>query len=185
MIAKHGTASCRHRNWSYSGAMMIRPETPMDAEAIGGVIQAAFETAGHSSGTEAAIVEALRKTDALTISLVADDHGRVVGHVAFSPVSIDGRPGDWYGLGPVSVLPSRQRGGIGAAMIRDGLERLEAAGAAGCVVLGDPDYYRRFGFVHDHRLLYGGAPPEYFQRLSFSGGCPAGEVRYHPGFDAG
>jgi putative acetyltransferase len=105
--------------------------------------------------------------------------------VAFSPVTINGEAVRWFGLGPVSVEPAMQRRGIGRALIRDGLERLRSAGAEGCVLLGDPAYYRRFGFVSDPKLRYGDVPPEYFQRLSFNGAEPEGEVAYHAGFDAG
>jgi putative acetyltransferase len=87
-------------------------------------------------------------------------------------------------LGPVCVRPDQQRQGIGQAIIRDGLERLTAMSAAGCVVFGDPAYYRRFGFESDPTLFYQGAPPGYFQRLVFTGPAPSGEVRYHSAFDA-
>lgn len=165
--------------------MIIRPEMAGDAPAIRAVTAAAFRDAPHSSGTEAAIVDALRDTGALTLSLVAERQGRIAGHVAFSPVTINRQAGRWFGLGPVSVEPAEQRRGIGKALIRDGLERLRDAGAEGCVVLGDPAYYRRFGFVSDPNLRYGDVPPEYFQHLSFTGSEPAGEIAYHPGFDAG
>jgi putative acetyltransferase len=164
--------------------MIFRPERDGDAPAIRAVTAAAFKDAPHSSGTEAAIVDALRDAGALTLSLVAESEDRVVGHAAFSPVTIDGKADRWFGLGPVSVEPAEQRRGIGKALIREGLKRLAAAGAEGCVVLGDPAYYRRFGFISDARLRYGEVPPEYFQRLSFTGAEPEGEVAYHPGFDA-
>lgn len=96
----------------------IRSETPADIEAIAAVTKAAFAMLAISDHTEQYIVEALRAAGALTVSLVAERAGRVVGHIAFSPVTIsDGTPG-WYGLGPVSVLPECQRQGIGAALIR-------------------------------------------------------------------
>jgi putative acetyltransferase len=163
--------------------MIIRPEIAEDAPAIRAVTAAAFKGAPYSSGTEAAIVDALRDAGALTLSLVAEEQGRIVGHVAFSPVTINGKAGGWFGLGPVSVEPAEQRRGIGQALIRDGLERLKSAGAEGCVLLGDPAYYGRFGFISDLRLRYGDVPPEYFQRLSFTGIEPEGEVAYHVGFN--
>jgi putative acetyltransferase len=162
----------------------IRPEQPDDVEAIRQVTLDAFEGAPFSRQTEARIVDALRAAGALTLSLVAVANGEVVGHVAFSPVSIEGVYGGWYGLGPVSVSPDRQRQGVGQALIREGLGRLRALGAAGCVVLGSPDYYGRFGFSSDPALVYVGAPAPYFQRLVFEGLLPAGEVRFHLGFDA-
>lgn len=165
--------------------MVIRPETAEDAAAIRALTAAAFKGLPHSSGTEAAIVDALRDAGALTLSLVAEEQGRIIGHVAFSPVTINGEAGRWFGLGPVSVEPAMQRRGIGQALIREGLERLRSAVAEGCVLLGDPAYYRRFGFVSDPKLRYGDVPPEYFQRLSFNGAEPEGEVAYHAGFGAG
>lgn len=162
--------------------MHIRAEYPADTPAIHALITAAFATAKHSSGTEADIVDALREADALTISLVAEDAGAVIGHVAFSPVTIDNATA-WYGLGPVAVSPGRQRKGVGNALIRAGLDQLKALGAAGCVLLGDPNYYRRFGFASDPKLFDGNVPSAYFQRLVFTGPAPVGEVTYHPAFE--
>ncbi|MGY4318466.1 GNAT family N-acetyltransferase [Bradyrhizobium sp. JR3.5] len=164
--------------------MQIRDERDEDAAAISRVTAAAFANAPHSSGTEARIVAALRQAGALTISLVAtSDDGRIVGHVAFSPVQIDRMPGRWCGLGPISVTPEMQRQGIGGALIREGLARLAALNADGCVLLGDPLYYSRFGFVTDPALTYGGEPSAYFQRLVLKGAPPKGDVSYHPAFD--
>src|SRR5262245_55623298 len=95
-------------------AMEIRGERPGDARAIRSITNAAFAGAEHSSGTEAAIVDALRASGAMTVSLVAVAGNEVVGHVAFSPVRIDGQDFGWYGLGPVSVRPDCQKQGIGA-----------------------------------------------------------------------
>ena len=75
-----------------------------------------------------------------------------------------------------------QGAGIGARLIREGLEQLRAAGAKGCVVLGEPDYYGRFGFRADDRLTYPGPPPQYFQILPFGADVPIGTVAYHPAF---
>jgi len=144
----------------------------------------AFETAPFSSGAEPRIVEALRQAGALAVSLVAtSDDGSILGHVAFSPVRIDHAAGRWYGLGPVSVAPEMQRRGIGRALIREGLARLAALDAEGCVVLGDPGYYGRFGFVSDSALTYGGEASPYFQRLVLTGEPPRGNVSYHEAFD--
>ena len=113
---------------------------------------------------------------------MAEADGVIVGHVAFSPVSIsDGTP-DWYGLGPISVDPARQGEGIGGALVREGLEQLKVLAAAGCVLLGDPAYYSRFGFEADPKLTLDGVPPEYFMRVAFSPVYGAGSVSYHPGF---
>lgn len=162
----------------------IRPERPEDASVIRRLTTAAFAVAEHSSGTEAAIVDALRAAGALSISLVATVQDDVVGHVAFSPVTLDGKAQDWYGLGPVAVRPDLHGHGIGAALIRAGLERLKALGARGCVVLGDPAYYPRFGFRQNPAVQYEGVPPEYFMALSLDGTEAAGTVAYHPSFSA-
>ena len=162
----------------------IRPERPVDAHIIRRVTEAAFAVAEHSAGREAAIIDALRAANALTVSLVATIGDDVVGHVAFSPVTIDGAEVDWFGLGPVSVRPDLQGQGIGSVLIRAGLDRLRAAGAKGCVVLGDPNYYGRFGFASDPAVRFEGPPPDYFMRLSLDGSPIAGRVAYHEGFSA-
>ena len=137
----------------------------------------------HSDQSEPAIVARLRAAGALTISLVAVEGEELVGHVAFSPVTIDGSDGGWFGLGPVSILPARQGRGIGSALIRAGLSLLDGAGAAGVVVLGDPAYYPRFGFRRDERLRYDDAPADYFMCMALNGADPpAGRVDYAPAF---
>lgn len=163
--------------------MQIRDERPEDIEAIRTVTAAAFAGQPYSSQTEARIVDALRDAGALTLSLVAVRGCEVIGHVAFSPVLIAGETRGWYGLGPVSVVPALQGLGIGARLILEGLERLRDIGARGCVLLGDPGYYGRFGFEADPSLIYPGPPAEYFQRLTLEVPTPTGEVSYHPAFD--
>src|SRR6478609_9630018 len=141
--------------------MQIRLECPEDTDTIRSLTTAAFKDMLHSSQTEAAIIEALRKAGVLTVSLVAIMDGEIVGHVAFSPVKVSGTAKGWYGLGPVSIWPNQQRKGLGQALIRDGLDRLRRLNAQGCVVLGAPAYYSRFGFMSDPELRYGDVPPEY------------------------
>jgi putative acetyltransferase len=165
-------------------SLMIRNERPSDIPAIEQLTREAFLDAEHTSHTEQYIVNALREAGALTLSLVAEEAGVVVGHAAISPVTLSsGEPG-WYGLAPVSVLPARQGQGIGGQLIRQLLKQLQALGAAGCVVLGDPGYYSRFGFKAGQGPLLAGVPPEYFQAQAFHGSYPSGEVSFHPGFDA-
>ncbi len=163
--------------------MQIRPERPEDASTIRALTDAAFKGMPFSDQTEARVIDALRAAGARTLSLVATEGDEIVGHVAFSPVRINGEAGDWYGLGPVSVWPDRQRTGIGQALIREGLRRLGALGAGGCVLLGDPAYYGRFGFENDPGLYHVGAPSWAFQRLSLDGSRPTGAATFHPGFD--
>jgi len=164
--------------------ILIRDETKDDAAVITDVTAAAFETLEISSHTEQFIVEALRSAEALTLSLVAEVDGRVVGHIAFSPLAISDGTHNWYGLGPVSVLPAYQRMGIGKALIREGLSRLKDLGAKGCCLVGHPQYYRQFGFENVAGLVHEGVPPEVFFALSFDGRLPQGYVTFHEGFKA-
>lgn len=164
--------------------IIIRSEKPQDESTIRAITEAAFKDVAYSAGTEGLIVDGLRAANALTVSLVAVEEGELVGHVAFSPVAIDGADFGWFGLGPVSVRPDRQGRGIGSRLIQEGLDRLRTLGAKGCVLLGDPGYYGRFGFETDAALRYEGAPPEYFMRLSLKGPAPQGTVTFHEAFDA-
>lgn len=165
-------------------AIIVRRETEADIGAIADITRAAFADHPHSHQTEHFIVAALRAAGALAVSLVAEEAGKVVGHVAFSPVAIpDGRAG-WYGLGPVAVTPERQRSGVGTALIDAGLATLRALGASGCVLVGDPAYYRRFGFRAHPGLAIDGVPPEYVLALPFTGDFPAGPIAFHPAFAA-
>lgn len=163
--------------------MKIRPEVASDEAAIDRVVECAFASSSHTDHAEVAIVHALREHGDLTLSLVSEIAGKVVGHVAFSPVDIDVQHGDWFGLGPLAVQPDCQRHGIGSALVNRGLAELRNQGAAGCVVLGDPDYYHRFGFVSDGTLRYGDVPARYIQRIAFDGRAPSGEIRYAGAFD--
>lgn len=162
--------------------MLIRDEQPGDEEAIRRLVEAAFRDHPHSDRREHHLIDALRSANALTLSLVADDDGTPIGHIAFSPVTIGGTSSNWYGLAPVAVTPARQRSGTGRSLVDAGLTRLKSAGAAGCVVLGDPAYYNRFGFKVRPELTYAGAPPEYFLALPFGATVPAGTVEYHACF---
>lgn len=164
--------------------ILIRSETDADVSAITEVTIAAFKPLEISSHTEQFIVEALRATKALTVLLVAEMDGRVVGHIAFSPVTISDGTRNWYGLGPVSVLPAYQRQGIGKALVQEGLLRLKAINAQGCCLVGHPEYYRKLGFENTPRLALDGVPPEVFFALSFDGHIPQGTVSFHEGFKA-
>jgi len=108
----------------------------------------------------------------------------VIGHIVFSPVTLSDGTRDWYGLGPVSVLPAYQRQGIGKALIREGLSRLKDMNAQGCCLVGHPDYYRKFGFKNMSGLVLEGVPQEVFFALSFDGHIPQGTVAFHEGFKA-
>jgi len=164
--------------------IIIRDETKADAAIITEVTVAAFKTLEISNHTEQFIIEALRAAKALTLSLVAEVGGRVVGHIVFSPVTISDGTRNWYGLGPVSVLPEYQRKGIGKALIQEGLSRLRKLGAKGCCLVGHPDYYRKFGFKNMPGLVHEGVPSDFFFALSFNGHTPQGTVTFHAGFKA-
>jgi putative acetyltransferase len=164
--------------------IVIRAETAGDVDAITDVTIAAFKTLEISNQTEQFIIEALRAAKALTVSLVADVDGRVIGHIAFSPLTISDGTRNWYGLGPVSVLPEYQRQGIGKALIREGLSRLKDMNARGCCLVGHPDYYGKFGFKNIPGLVHEGVPEEVFFALSFDGYIPQGVVTFHEAFKA-
>jgi putative acetyltransferase len=167
-----------------SPKIVIRNETDADVGTITEVTIAAFKTLAISNHTEQFIIEALRAAKALTVSLVAEVNGRVIGHIAFSPVTISDGTRNWYGLGPVSVLPEYQRKGVGKALIQEGLSRLKDLNAHGCCLVGHPDYYRKFGFKNVSGLVHEGVPQEVFFALSFDGHTPQGTVAFHEGFKA-
>lgn len=162
----------------------VREESPSDIEAIHAVTIAAFKDAPHTAHTEQFIVDALRKSGALFLSLVAEQAGSIVGHVAVSPVTVSDGSSHWYGLGPISVIPELQGQGIGSLLMKEALQRLQDKGAAGCVLLGDPAYYSRFGFKPTPELVLPDVPPEYFQALAFKPPLPHGIVTYHEAFSA-
>ncbi|BBU62533.1 GCN5 family N-acetyltransferase [Methylosinus sp. C49] len=161
--------------------MLIRDESAADRVAVRDVHSAAFRDHPFSKGREGELVDALREAGALTISLVAEADF-IVGHVAISPVAIDGAALGWFGLGPIAVLSEHRRQGVAAALIEAGLTRLRAAGAAGCVVFGEPKYYGRFGFRSHAGLRFAGGPPELFMALPLAPMTALGAVDYHPAF---
>ncbi|MBN2210938.1 MAG: N-acetyltransferase [Sedimentisphaerales bacterium] len=164
--------------------LLIRPETPADIAAITEITRLAFENHPFSRNTEPFIILGLRAAQALTVSLVADIDGAVVGHIAFSPVTFTDGSKNWFGLGPVSVRPDYQRQGIGSRLVREGLRLLKDAGAAGCILVGDPHFYERFGFKSPEGLSHEGVPQENFLALPFGGRIPQGIVEFHPAFGA-
>lgn len=154
-------------------SITIRPEQVADEQSIGLLIEEAFRSHPHSQQTEHWIVAHLRRSRALTLSLVAVESTAegetVVGHIAFSPVTTSAGLSDWYGLGPLAVKVTKQRQGIGKMLVEAGLEQLRSLGALGCVVVGDPAYYTRFGFRHQGDCVVEGIPPEYVMALTFPG----------------
>lgn len=167
---------------TFNSPVVIRPETPADVDGIRQVNITAFENHPISHQTEHLIVDALRSANALELSLVADDAGEVVGHIAFSPTVIGDATSGWFLVGPVAVHPRRQGEGIGRALVEAGLEELRSRAALGCVLVGDPAFYRRFGFQCNPGVTYPGVPDEVVLCLPLSDEVPAGEVLAHAAF---
>lgn len=163
-------------------AVRIREEQPTDHVLIRRLTGLAFKSMPFSDGAEPDIIDRLRAAEDLTISLVAEKASAVVGHVAFSPVAIGHLTAGWYGLGPVSVHPDEQRKGIGSSLIEEGLRRLRQRHAHGCALVGDPDYYSRFGFVSDGNVQYKALPAKFVQWISFGKLHPIGELVFRPAF---
>lgn len=164
--------------------MIIRAESQKDITAVDAVNRAAFETDG-----EARLVALLRTQATPVISLVAETDGRIVGHIMFSPVEADGAaPGAVLGLAPMAVLPEYQRRGIGAELVRAGLDACRGIGARALVVLGHPEFYPRFGFVPASRFGLTseyGVPDDVFMAMELEQGSltgVSGVTRYHPAF---
>lgn len=164
--------------------MMIRKEENNDLKAITQVTIAAFENHPFSRQTEHFIINALRAAGVLTISLVAEINGQVVGHIAFSPIDISDDTTNWYGLGPVSVLPAHQKQGIGKALIDEGLSLLKGMNAQGCALVGLLEYYQKFGFKNYPEMIHEGVPQDVFLVLPFSEKVPQGIVTFHEAFKA-
>ena len=163
-------------------SLQIRSEQEKDIDAIESVIQSAFKDHPFSDQSEYLIVSELRNKNDLSISLVAEIDSEIVGHIAFSKVTVNGSDISWYGLAPVSVHPDYQMQGIGSELIRNGLKAIQKLGANGCVLVGEAGYYNRFGFYQQDKLYYKGVPEEYFLVLPFDDEIPSGVVQYHEGF---
>lgn len=160
----------------------VRPERAADSATIHDLTRRAFAPMPFSDGDEQYLVDALREAGALTLSLVAEHDQSIVGHVAFSPAFPgDGSPG-WYALGPVSAEPGMQKTGIGSRLIKTGLDHLRADGATGCILVGDPGYYHRFGFSVRSELSPAADYADYFQILPFGDADPDCEIAFHPLF---
>jgi len=164
--------------------MIIRKETLSDVGPISNITKLAFENHPFGNNTEQFIINALRAADALTVSLVAEIDGKLVGHIAFSPVTFSDGTENWYGLGPISVMPDYQKQGIGKSLVNKGIDLLKNLGAEGCVLVGDPQYYERFGFRSPAGLKHEGVPQKNFLALSFCNRIPAGVVQFHQAFCA-
>ncbi|EKS7767018.1 N-acetyltransferase [Edwardsiella piscicida] len=169
--------------------MIIREEKKQDINHIERLTLLAFTGHPHhepgSSPNEHMIINRLRDAEAMTLSLVAEDDSGIIGHLAYSSVKIDGITTRWHALAPISVSPSRQRQGIGSKMIEQSILLLKERNIDGLVVLGDPEYYSRFGFHHNHRFIVEGVPAKYFlaQSLININQLPSGIVTFHKAFE--
>ena len=164
--------------------IIVRDQTEADFAAVHELVIAAFKTLPVACGREQFVMDALWRTGAATVALVAEDAGAIVGQAAFSKVTVGGADVGWHGCGPVAVLPARHKQGIGSALMRAGLERLRVLGSRGCVVVGDPNYYPRFGFANTDAMFEPGVPPEVFMAICFEGQMPKGEVKFDEAFEA-
>jgi putative acetyltransferase len=167
---------------SAMGPIRVRRERLSDVDAIGELIRSAFLGMPYADGDEADVVEALRSQDALSVSLVAESDGTIVGHVAFSPARASNTALRWFALGPLAVLPSHQCRGIGSALVRSGLGAISELGAGGCMLVGDPSYYSRFGFNPSPENAPPGQPPESFMVKVLRGELPIGPIFFHEAF---
>ena len=163
----------------------IREEEPRDQEAVRGLNRAAF-----SDGPEATIVDRLRAGCGDSVAFIAVEDGAVVGHILFTPVTLDGCDAVGMGLAPMAVLPAHQGMGIGSQLVRHGLEHACRSGSPFVVVLGHPEYYPRFGFerASKYRLLcqWEGVPDEAFMAIIFDKSAlpkEGGTARYRREFD--
>ena len=166
--------------------MIIRLEKPEDQIGIRHINTEAFDT-----DAEANLIDALRKSGIPLISLVAEQNGELVGHILFSPVTLeaDNCSISIAGLAPMAVAPAFQKREIGSMLVEEGLEHCKKAGYAAVVVLGHPDYYPRFGFVPS--VNYGiksefDVPAEVFMAKELRKGALAdcnGIVKYHKVFN--
>lgn len=160
--------------------MLIRNEIDGYAAAIRAVVTEAMKLLPQSTGAEAGIVDRLRADNALSLSLVAEDVGEVVGYLAASDARIGAMSG-WGLIGPVAVLPSRHGQGIGSALMTEVIRQLRAS-SRGAALVGDPGYYGRFGFRAFPGLWLGDVPTWFLQALPFDGSEPEGELIHHPAF---
>ena len=160
----------------------IRNERNSDHAAIRNVVEMAFDGMPFADGDEADLVEILRSEGALSVSLVCEVEGTIVGHIAFSPATAHETPSVWYALGPVAVLPDLQGRGIGAALVHAGIQIVTDRGANGVILTGDPNYYGRFGFAVSPANAPEGEPAEFFMVKVVSGAKTSGPISFHSAF---
>lgn len=177
-------------------AFTIRPEQASDYEIIYDITKRAFAPMPFSGGDEQDLVNRLRDKGALEISLVAQIGSDIVGHIAFSKAfpknegaEVEGaenetthKTADFYALGPIAVEPELQRSGIGSALIYAGIDVLRARGAAGCILIGNIDYYQRFGFETAPHLCPKNEPADHYMILPLALKNIDSIIGFHPLF---
>ncbi|KAB7765273.1 GNAT family N-acetyltransferase [Xanthomonas maliensis] len=163
--------------------ILIREAGESDAQAIELLTLVAFLREPQRGHDAHAVIAALREDAALTLSLVADHEGYVVGHLAVSPVSLSDNASGWYALGPLAVGPGHRRQGLGTRLVQAALATLRQSGAAGCVVLGAPGLFRPLGFAVEPGLTLAAESDEPLLAQAFGDRLlPLAEVSYHPAF---
>jgi putative acetyltransferase len=161
---------------------LIRPEQADDYPAIYNVTKRAFATMPFADGDEQDLIGRFRSSGVLALSLVAELDGKVVGQITLTPaLAADGSPG-WFALGPIAVAPENQNYGIGSKLIEAGIAWMRGQNAGGCVLVGNPAYYSRFGFGAYPALAPPGEPTEYYQILPLRVQEPSIVVGFHPLF---
>ena len=163
---------------------LIRPECADDYAAIYDVTKRAFAPMPFSDGDEQELIGRFRDAGVLALSLVAEMDGAVVGQITLTPAfAADGSAG-WFALGPIAVAPENQSARIGGNLIDAAIAWLREQEAAGCVLVGNPAYYSRFGFESYPALAPEGEPAEYYQILPLRVQEPSVVVCFHPLFYA-
>lgn len=160
----------------------IRPERPADYRAIHDLTKRAFAPMPYAGGDEQLLPARFREAGVLALSLVAEQDGQVVGQITLTPAIADDNAAGWFALGPVSVEPELKHQGIGSALIHAAIGWLREQDAAGCVLVGNPAYYARFGFRCFPKLAPEGEPAQYFQILPLKISEPDSIIRFHPLF---
>ena len=160
----------------------IRPEIEEDWGSIRQITESAFLDMPYAAGDEQDLIEKLRIVGVLSLSLVAVYEGEVVGQITFSPAMLSGGASPWFALGPVSVVPDRQGQGIGSKLIEEGLSKIGDLGALGCILTGNPAYYRRFGFELAALNCPENEPEEYFMLKILGNRRPEGKFAFHEAF---
>lgn len=164
----------------------IRPEQACDYEVIYDITKRAFAPMPYAGGNEQDLINLLRNNDALEISLVAQIGSDIVGHIAFSKAFPENESADvnggYYALGPIAVDPELQRSGIGSALIYEGIDILRQREAAGCILVGNVDYYQRFGFKTAPHLCPKSEPKDHYMILPLAVKNIDTIIGFHPLF---